>query len=216
MEGRFGFGSESIALTFYSVASAGRAYATIFLVAALLDDMAVASYGAALRYIAVVKGPVPALISVLRVRTAQRDMVDSAEAQIAMLRNWARRSGPLVFVALGIAAVVAPFAIPIIDGGRYPLSVPLFEIQLVGAFVTLVTLPAPSLLITQRRYALLGWINTASLVSNIVLAVIAAPLLGVVGVTAVGTLVTIAQFLTVSYCAMATPPESAAAPARPA
>jgi O-antigen/teichoic acid export membrane protein len=208
-EGRLGFGRESLALTFYSVASAGRAYATVFLVAALLDDAAVASYGAALRYVAVVRGPIPALISVVRVRTAQRDMIDSEEAQARMLKNWAKRSAPLALLGLGAAAIAAPFAIPIVDGGRYPLSIPLFEILLLGAFVTLVTLPAPALLITQRRFALLGWINAAALVANAVLAVAFAPGFGVVGVTVVGTLVTVAQFVGLAYLAGRVPARAA-------
>ena len=40
-EGRFGFGRESATLTLFSIASAGRPYINIFLVAALLDDTAV-------------------------------------------------------------------------------------------------------------------------------------------------------------------------------
>ncbi|HYP49192.1 MAG TPA: hypothetical protein VEQ61_11190, partial [Thermoleophilaceae bacterium] len=70
-EGRFGFGRESGWLTVYYLASAGFAYTNVFVVAALLDDAALASFGAATRYAAIVLGPVPALIAVLRVRTSQ-------------------------------------------------------------------------------------------------------------------------------------------------
>jgi O-antigen/teichoic acid export membrane protein len=208
-EGRFGFGRESAALTLYSMASAGWAYLDLFLVAALLDDAAVAAYGAALRYVSIVMGPVPAMISVLRVRTAQGDMIDSEDAQIAMMRRWARQAGPPTAAILAAAAILAVWAIPLLDGGRYPDSVPIFQVLMVVAFAQLVTLPNSSLLIAQERYTSLAWINAAAVVINVVIATIAAELFGVVGIAAAAALVTIGQVSAVSFLA-AHPPSSGA------
>jgi O-antigen/teichoic acid export membrane protein len=210
-ESRFGFGRESASLTLYSMASAGWAYATVFLVAALLDDEAIASYGAAARYISIVIGPVPALVSVLRVRTAQRDMIDSDEKQIELMVKWAKRAGPLTFVVLALAAIAAPFAIPIVDDGKYPLSIPVFEVMLLTAFAQLLTLPNSSLLITQKRYTLLAWVNTGALAAMVALSV-AVSGLGVVAIAAVGTLVTIVQVSTVTYLAAHPPGRAASEP----
>jgi len=204
-EGRYGFGRESAALTLYSMASAGWAYLDLFLVAALLSDAAVAAYGAALRYVSIVLGPVPAMVSVLRVRTAQGDMIDSDEAQIAMMRRWARQSAPVALAILGIAAIGAIWAIPLIDGGRYPDSIPIFEVLLITAFAQLITLPNSSLLIAQERYTTLAWVNTAAVVVNVALAALAAVLFGVVGIAVAGALVTIGQVSTVTFLA-ANPP----------
>jgi O-antigen/teichoic acid export membrane protein len=216
LEGRFGFGRETAALTLYSMASAGWAYLDLFLVAALLDDAAVAAYGAALRYVSIVLGPVPAMVSVLRVRTAQSDMIDSDEAQIAMMRRWARQTAPPVLAILAIAAIAAIWVIPLIDGGRYPDSVPIFQVLLATAFAQLITLPNSSLLIAQERYTSLAWVNTAAVGLNVVAATIAAELFGVVGIAVAGTLVTVGQVCTVTFLA-ANPPspddEHAAAPA---
>jgi O-antigen/teichoic acid export membrane protein len=205
VEGRFGFGRETAALTLYSMASAGWAYLDLFLVAALLSDVAVASYGAALRYVSIVLGPVPAMVSVLRVRTAQGDMVDSDEAQIAMMRRWAKQSAPPTLAILGIAAIAAIWVIPLIDGGRYPDSVPIFQVLLITAFAQLITLPNSSLLIAQERYTSLAWVNTAAVGLNVVAAVIAAELFGVIGIAVAGALVTIGQVITVTLLA-ANPP----------
>ncbi|MET0306936.1 MAG: hypothetical protein ABW196_12020 [Solirubrobacterales bacterium] len=216
LEGRFGFGRETAALTLYSMASAGWAYLDLFIVAALLGDVAVAAYGAALRYVSIVLGPVPAMVSVLRVRTAQRDMVDSDEAQIAMMKRWARQAGPPTFAILAVAAIVAIWAIPLVDGGRYPDSVPIFQVLLVTAFAQLLTLPNSSLLIAQERYTSLAWVNTAAVALNVVAATIAAELFGVIGIAVAGALVTIGQVSTVTFLA-ANPPqrddEQATAPA---
>lgn len=200
-EGRFGFGRETAALTLYSMASAGWAYLDLFVVAVLLNDVAVAAYGAALRYVSIVMGPVPAMVSVLRVRTAQSDMIDSDEAQIEMMKRWAKQTGPPAAVILGLAAIVAIWAIPLLDGGRYPDSIPIFQVLLVTAFAQFVTLPNSSLLIAQERYTSLAWVNTAAVCLNVLVATLAAELFGVVGIAAAGALVAIAQVSTVTYLA---------------
>jgi O-antigen/teichoic acid export membrane protein len=204
-EGRFGFGRETAALTLYSIASAGWAYLDLFLVAALLDDAAVASYGAALRYVSIVMGPVPAMVSVLRVRTAQSDMIDSNEAQVAMMKRWAKQTALPAAVILGLAAIAAVWAIPLVDGGRYPDSVPIFQVLMLTAFAGFITLPNPSLLITQQRYGSLAWVNTAAVGLNVLTASLAAELFGVIGIAVAGALVTIGQVIAVAFLA-ANPP----------
>ncbi|HYP54676.1 MAG TPA: hypothetical protein VEQ41_00020 [Solirubrobacterales bacterium] len=212
-EGRFGFGRETAALTLYSLASAGWEYLGLFLVAALLDDVAVAAYGAALRYVSIVIGPVPAMVSVLRVRTAQSDLIDSEEAQVAMMKRWARQAGPPTAAILALAAVAAIWVIPFLDAGRYPDSVPIFQVLMVVAFAQLVTLPNSSLLIAQERYTALAWVNSAAVVVNLVLAVLGAELFGVVGIAAAVALTTLGQVTVVTFLAAHPPPRPAAAPA---
>ncbi len=201
IEGRFGFGRETAALTLYSMASSGWAYLDLFLVAALLNDVAVAAYGAALRYVSIVMGPVPAMVSVMRVRTAQSDMIDSDEAQIAMMKRWAKQTAPPALALLGCAAIAAIWLIPLIDGGRYPDSVPIFQVLLITAFAQFVTLPNSSLLIAQERYTSLAWVNTAAVGLNLIVATIAAELFGVVGIAVAGALVAIGQVSVVTYLA---------------
>jgi O-antigen/teichoic acid export membrane protein len=204
-EGRFGFGRETASLTLYSLASAGWAYLDIFLVAFLLDDFAVASYGAALRYAAIIMGPVPALIAVLRVRTSQSDLVDSEPAQRELMANWAKRTALPAAAILGTAALAAIWVIPFIDGGRYPLSVPIFQILMVAGFAQFVALPSAGVLVTQKRYSTLGWINAAMVLLNVPAAIAVAPALGPVGVAGAGTLITLLQIGAVVYMASRPP-----------
>jgi O-antigen/teichoic acid export membrane protein len=194
------FGRESGWLTAYFLASAGFAYATIFLVAALLDDQAVASYGAALRYMSIVFGPFPALMAVMRVRSSQQDIVDSTTLQLGMLARWIKRAGPLVAVVLGLAAVLAPVAIPIVDGGRYPDSVPIFQLLLISAFFEYATMPGPNLLLSQRRYKLLAGVYAIALVVQIP-AVVLASLAGVVAAAAATTAVRSVDWIAIAYLA---------------
>lgn len=205
-EGRFGFGRESASLTLYSLASSGWAYVDLFLVAALLNDVAVASYGAALRYIAIVMGPVPAIVAVVRIRTAQSDLIDSSKRQIAMMTRWAKQTALPTAAILGGAAIAATWAIPLLDGGRYPDSVPIFQILMLAAFVKFITLPNSSLLITQERYTTLAWVNAGAVVLNIAVAALGAALAGVIGIAVAAVIVGSVQVTSVTWLAAHPPP----------
>jgi O-antigen/teichoic acid export membrane protein len=183
------FGRESAWLTVYYLGSAGFAYADIFIVAGFLDDAAVSSYGAALRYIAIVLGPMPALIAVMRVRTSQRDLVDSGHAQADLLGSWMKRSFLPVTLVIGAAALAAPFLIPLLDGGRYPDSIPVFQAMLLPALVNYLTVPGPNLLMTQKRYRLLASIYAVALVVQLIAAGGIAIVSGVVAVAVVASVV---------------------------
>ncbi len=200
-ERRLGLDKEAASLTVYSMASAGWAYVSLLLVAAFLNDEAVASFGAAVRYLSMILGPVPALISVLRVRTFQHDVVDSREAQVAMLASWAKRSALPVLGVLGLAALAVPFLIPILDGGKYPLSVPILEIMMVPAAVQLIVLPASNLLIAQKRHATLAWVNSVAILGQVITVAAVAQWLGVVGIAAGAALWGLVQIAAVTYLA---------------
>jgi len=199
------FGREAGWLTVYYLASAGFAYADIFVVASFLDDSAVASYGAALRYAAIILGPMPALLAVMRVRTSQRDLVDSAHLQTRLLADWIKRSIVPVGAVIGLAALAAPLVIPLLDGGRYPDSIPIFQIMLVPALVNYTTMPGPNLLMTQKRYRLLGVVYVMALIVQLAVAGAVAELSGVIAVAAVASLVGSIETGGVAYLATRLP-----------
>jgi O-antigen/teichoic acid export membrane protein len=184
-EGRWAFGAESNWLTLYFIASAGFAYGSMFMVATLLDDSAVASFGAAERYVSIVLGPVWALMTVLRVRTSQQDVVDSHAAQLSMLVRWMKRGALPTAAVVGAMAALAPFAIPLIDDGRYPDSVTIFQLLMIDAFFVYVTMPAPNLLMAQKRYRLLAVLYTAFLAVQVAVTVVVGTTWGVIGIAVV-------------------------------
>lgn len=194
------FGRESGWLTGYYLASAGFSYVAIFVVAALLDDQSVAAFGAALRYMSIIFGPFPALMTVLRVRSSQQDIVDSPRLQLSMLANWVKRAGPPVAIVLAMAAAAAPVVLPIVDDGRYPEAVPIFQILLISAFFEYATMPGPNLLLSQRRYQLLAGVYSIALAVQL-LAVGVASLAGVIAVAAASTGIRSAAWVTIAYLA---------------
>jgi O-antigen/teichoic acid export membrane protein len=208
------FGSESAWLTLYYLASAGFAYANVFVVASLLDDEAIASYGAAIRYLAIVLGPVPALLAVLRVRTSQHDVVDSTKVQTNMLLGWIKQTILPAGAAVGIAALTAPFFIPLLNSGNYPDTVPIFQLLMIAALVIYTTMPGASMLMAQRRYRTLATIYAVALLIEVVAAVLAAELGGVIAVAATAAVVGAGEAATTAFVAMriGVPVEEPAAP----
>jgi O-antigen/teichoic acid export membrane protein len=192
-------------LTLFYLASAAYSNADILVVGAVLSKFDTAEYGAALRYYAIILGAVPALTAVFRVRTFQGDMVDSFTAQRRMLLAWMRRAGPIMMVVCAVAAILAPFLIPIVDRGRYPQSVAVFQILLVYALAVYVILPAPSLLMTRHRYALLALFEVATVVANVVGDIFAASRWGLTGVAVCASVVNVLVSIVITITVLRQP-----------
>jgi O-antigen/teichoic acid export membrane protein len=186
------FNSEEAWLSLYYVAAAGFAYVDIMVAAALLSEYQVATLGASLRYLAMVQSPIPAMGAVLRVRTAQIDLIDSLAGQRAMILAWLRRT--VLPAALFVATVfaMAPVIIPMVDGGKYPESVEVLQIFLLVAFSAYVTAPGVSILMTQRRYHLLFGVYAVGLLVNLAGDVALAPRFGIIGIAVVSSVVYLA------------------------
>jgi O-antigen/teichoic acid export membrane protein len=172
-------------LSLYYFAAAGVAYVDVLLAGFLLDARDVASLGAARRYLAVVLGVLPALTAVMRVRTSQRDIVDRAENQRRMLTLWIGRTALPAAALTGVLAGVADVLIPHIDEGKYPTSITVFQVLLVTAFVSYVTLPTVSIIMARREFRLLALVALVTLVAQTVGIAIVAPFFGIVGIAVV-------------------------------
>lgn len=196
------FGRESAWLTLYFVGSAGFSYADIFIVGAFLNADAVSSYGAAIRYLGIVLGPVPSLIAVMRVRTSQEDVIDSAAEQSRIMITWLKRSAIPVIATIATGAIAAQFFIPLLDGGRYPDSVAIFQLLLLPALVDYLTLPASSLMLTQKRYRLLAiYYGIALAIQLAITGGVAVIVGGVVAVAAAASIVSAVEAATLAVFA---------------
>jgi len=209
------FTREEAWLSFFSFAAAGFAYIDILVASVLLNEHQVSTLGASLRYWALVLSAMPALGAVLRVRTAQVDIVDSAARQRAMVFSWIRRTFIPTTLITGAAFLLAPSVIPAVDGGKYPESVETFQIFLVTALAAYITAPAGTILIARRRYDLLGSVYAVGLIINLIGDVLVARSFGVYGIAVVSSTVYVAIALTVTALAVReTRPTARRSPAR--
>jgi O-antigen/teichoic acid export membrane protein len=182
-----GLDAEAGWLTVYSLVAAGFATVDVFIVAAILDGYDVAAFGAAQRYYAVALGAAPALEAVLRVRTSQHDIVDSPDAQVRALRNWLMRATLPAALLTGGLALLSPVIIPFIDHGRYPVSIPVFQILLIGALAYYLAMPGLNILMAQRRYRLLAFAFGLAFTVNAAGDLIFGKAIGLVGIAMVAT-----------------------------
>jgi O-antigen/teichoic acid export membrane protein len=188
---RLGFSAESGWLTIYSFVAAGFATVDVFVVAIILRARDVATFGAAQRYYAIALGVVPALEAVLRVRTSQPDIVDSVEAQVSAMTGWLKRAAAPACIAILVLAIAAQPLISWLNHGKYPGSVPVFQILLVGVFAYYLAMPAVSMLMAQRRFRLLAASFGAAFVLNAAGDFAVGPDAGITGVAVVATVVLI-------------------------
>jgi O-antigen/teichoic acid export membrane protein len=202
LKSRFGLGSESGWLTVFHLAGSGLSYVDVFVIAAILNPVDVATFGAAQRYYNLVLGGVHPIMAVLRVRTSQRDLVQSLQAQREMMVSWVRRAAIPVAALLAAAAALAPYLIPLIDRGRYPLSIPLFQLMLVGAFATYLSLPGENLLMSQRRYRTLALTIVIAFVGKVGSDLIAGSLFGIIALAIATTTVTVGAAIVFVYLSL--------------
>jgi O-antigen/teichoic acid export membrane protein len=196
------FEREESWLSVYYLAAAGFAYVDVLVASALLDQKQVASFGAALRYLAIVIAAIPSLGAILRVRTAQADMIDSHEAQRVMILGWMRAAALPVAVSALVLVALVPWAIPIIDGGRYPGSITAFQIFLATAASSYLAAPAVSVMMAQRRYRALALMFFVALIVNLVGDVLVARHFGVAGIAVVSSAVYVALDLAMTVTAL--------------
>ena len=143
-------------LTLYYASAAGFAYVDLLVAGALLDEREIATLGVSLRYLSLILGAMPALGAILRVRTSQMDVVDSPERQREMLAGWLRRCWRPCVAIFAAGLALAPLAIPLIDGGRYPDSRLVTQVLLATALAAYLTAPAVSIC-SSPRSAARGW-----------------------------------------------------------
>ena len=103
--------------------------------------------------------------------------------------GWIRRGALPATFLIGVAVLIAPVLIPVIDNGRYPDSIPTFQIFLGTAFSAYLTAPAANLLMAQRRYTMLAAIYAVGLLVNLIGDIAVARPFGVVGIAIVSTAV---------------------------
>jgi O-antigen/teichoic acid export membrane protein len=186
------FSREDAWLSFYYVAAAGFAFVDVMVAGALLSKYQIATLGASLRYLAIVQGPIPALLAILRVRTSQVDLIDSVANQRAMVLTWIRRTALPAGLLVGVVIALAPVLIPQVDGGKYPGSVPVLQIFLITALTAYLTAPGVNIVMAQRRYAVLASTYAIGLLLNFAGDIAVARPFGVVGIAVVSSCVYVA------------------------
>jgi O-antigen/teichoic acid export membrane protein len=156
----------------------------IFMLKALADADTLASYASAARYYQLLSLALGAVHAVI---LPSMQAADSSPALDDLFRkhSWLLAAFAPVVAA---CAVLATWVLPWVDLGRYPDSVPTFQILCVSAVVSFAFSPHVNLVFTQRRFRFLFLLIVSALAINMALNAALIPLMGERG-AAIATLV---------------------------
>lgn len=132
----------------YTLLAAVMPYLPVFLVNLDAQEDTLATYGAAMRYQGIMGMVVYALNAVYLPTVAKASSAE--EAKKLALKFY--RALPVAALLAVMAIVGVAICIPIIDGGRYPMTPYVFSALAICGFFSLVAIPAVNHLLSKRRY----------------------------------------------------------------
>lgn len=156
-------GGEMVWLFLYFVVLATESQAEIFLLRSISDTHSLATFGAAYRYYALV------MLAISPVQLVLVPMIHrSSDSEVGTVFRDHRVLVWILGPVIALGALASPWVIPWIDLGKYPTSIPTFQILAVSAIVSLVLTPYAGVLQRRRDFKGLFTIAIATFVLQLV------------------------------------------------
>lgn len=174
------FLKESAWLLFYCFMLAFLGQSDIILLSRLAPDMEIANYGVAQKYQALTLSMLPALLALMRVKTAKRDFSNDLVKRQEFTRKWIKSTTPYVVVLILSGAFLSRYVLPLLNGSQYDAAIPLFQIMLIGVGISYVFSPNVPVLMAAKRFPVLCVLCFISLLITFVGNYLLIPSLGAV------------------------------------
>lgn len=143
------------------------------------EDIAI--YGVASKYYLLMLTFLSSLITVLRIRTSNQSMVDSKDNRKAFVKNWIKRVW-LIAGAVCLCTILASRPVlTFLNGSEYSGAVPVFNILVVGVFISYIFAPNVAVMMSAKRYKELCALALISFIINCVICVTLIPKCGAIG-----------------------------------
>jgi O-antigen/teichoic acid export membrane protein len=140
----------------------------VLMISRFLGDKALAEFGVAIKYYALLLTLLPSIMAVLRVRTSKSDMVDDLQKQRRFTVQWIKKSAPISFVLSSISALAAMWIFPIVNGTQYNASILTFQILCFGVMISYICAPNVSVLMSMKKYKFLSILSILAFLINLV------------------------------------------------
>lgn len=140
----------------------------VFFVSHFLNKTSLANYGIASKYYYLLLSMLPSITTVLRVRTAKSDMIDSLHKQRGFGVNWIKKTSIIIVPVIILGVFLTKYLFPIINGPGYIDSIIPFQILCVGAGISYIFSPNVNILMAMKKYKLLCAIGFFSLLINLI------------------------------------------------
>lgn len=128
----------------------------------------VAQYGVAFKYYAIALSLLPAIQTVLRVKTANKNIIDSDKAKADIALKWIKKSALLVVAIVAVGELLAEPVLRLLNGTNYDEAIPIFRVLLIGMGISYMTAPNVSLMMSGNKQRIMCVIATFSLITNFI------------------------------------------------
>lgn len=172
--------AETVTLVFYWLLLNLIDQTDVVLINHLMDDSALSNYGVALKYYQLLLTLQGSLATVLRIRTAKKEVVDSKKRQAEIFVNWIKKTGIFILCVLIISNVFAEPVLNLLNGERYSCAIPAFRVFVFGAAISYLFAPNVAVMMAAKRYKTLCLFTICGFIINALIAVIFIPQIGIV------------------------------------
>ncbi len=172
---------ESGWLIFYFFLVALFDQACVLVMSRISTESAISTYGVASRYYILMLTFLTSLTTVLRIRTSNKRMIDSASNRKVFVYKWIKSVWWLAAIICIIAIMSSKYILPILNGSAYGEVIPTFNILMIGVFISYVFAPNVSVMMAAKRLRDLCLIALLSFVINCLICYMAIPDIGAMG-----------------------------------
>ncbi|WP_017379298.1 oligosaccharide flippase family protein [Paenisporosarcina sp. TG-14] len=149
----------------------------VLLLGLLGSDFMLASYASGRKYYSLL------LMALTSVNSVLLPTVNNAKSNDELRKLYRQYDKILLLfiVLVGIAILIAPWIIPIIDGGKYPDSINIFRILCISSLISFAGSPYNNILLREKKYKFMVINNLLNIGVSVLLNVILIPIYGGLG-----------------------------------
>lgn len=141
------------------------------------NDLEMASYSSANKYYALI------MLTVNSVNSVFLPLVNTAKDNKDIRNIYIKHNKITVIFVIGVlfAIVTSPFFVPLLDNGKYPGSVSIFQILCISAFISFLGSPYINYFFKLKKYKLLLYLSGVCLAISFIFNILFVPVLGGIG-----------------------------------
>lgn len=172
-------------------------YLDVFFIKIFCSDLAVAEYGIAYKYYALLLTLLPAIQVVKNIDTSRPEIIDNACERKKMVIRWIKKITPLAFVLILLGIPTTYIVFPIINGSQYDGAINAFIILMLGAMISYITSPNVNVMLATKKGAVICMFALCAFIVNVVGNYIFIPRYGI---NAAATTTVISNFIFNGFC----------------
>ena len=154
----------------------------VFIIKKYLDNESLAMYGVSFKYYNLMLSLLPAIKTVLKIRTTQKDMLDNLKIQKKFIATWIKKTSIVVIPSIIIVILVTPYVFNILNGKQYSNAIAPFQIFCIGVAISYIFSPSSNVIMSMKKYKFITILAFIVCILNLVGNIILVNSIGIIGV----------------------------------